>query len=290
MYVIEISNGGKAMKKAIQIEYNESFELKCHIASEVGFSDIAVNYTKVLGKSEDDWKKITEDILRILDETGLSCVQSHPHYYNPFESSEIIDDEMEYNIRQSIVSSAALGAKWCVIHPRTSFSSGFLLSKSFEDNKKWFSALLECAEKHGTGIAAENLPIFPSPNPIRPLFSYNVEHLTGLLDSFNCDNIGVCWDFGHANLLRGDQVPMLKALGERIKCTHIHNNWGMRDNHAPPIYGNINWSAVMPALAKTGYHGPLTLETHCWYDDEALLRSFAKHNYENLEYLERLMK
>ena len=278
------------MKKAIQIAYNEAFELKCRIAAEVGFSDIAVNYTEILGKSEYEWERITEDILRILENTGLGCVQSHPHYYHPYESSEILHDDMEYNIRQSIISSAAIGAQWCVIHPRSSFSSGFLLSKSLEDTKKWFSGLIECADKHGTKIAAENLPIFVSCSQVRPLFSHNAEHLIGLVDSLNCDSIGVCWDFGHANLLFAEQQHMIRAVGKRIKCTHIHNNFGVHDDHATPIYGNIKWDAVMPALAEIGYHGPLTLETHCWYDDNALLHSFARHNYDSLLYLEGLMK
>ena len=162
---------------------------------------------------------------------------------------------------------------------------------SLEDNKKWFSSLIECAVKHGTKIAAENLPLFVSAGrPVRTLFSSNPEHLISLVDSFDCESVGVCWDFGHANMIYGDQSSMIRSLGDRIKCTHIHNNWGTRDDHAPPIYGNIQWDSVMPALASTGYQGPLTLETHCWYNDEALIRSFNSHNYESLLYLERLME
>ena len=46
----------------------------------------------------------------------------------------------------------------------------------------------------------------------------------------------------------------------------------------------------MSAFAEVGYEGPLTLETHCPYNDDALLESFARHNLAGLEYLERLMK
>lgn len=280
------------MRKAIQIAYNEQFANECRCAAEAGFRHIAVNYTEILGKTEDEWKRITEDIQAILEQNGLSCVQSHPHYYYPFASSEDVDERMEFDIRQSIISSAAVGADYCVIHPKTSVTSGYRPSVSLEDNKKWFSALLDCAVKHGTKIAAENLPIFPSARCIRPLFSSNPDHLIDLVDFFRSDSIGVCWDFGHANLTRGeeDQAVMIEALGERIKCTHVHNNWGVRDDHAPPLYGNIDWSTAMSALAKSGYDGPLTLETHCWYDDDGLLQSFYRHNYDSLIYLESLMK
>ena len=123
------------MKKSIQIPYNGLFEEKCHLAAAAGFRHIAVNYTEILGKNEDEWKAITEDIRRILDDTGISCVQSHPHYYNLLISSEIIDSDMEYAIRQSIISSGALGAEYCVIHPRSATNFFYGSKKSFEDNK-----------------------------------------------------------------------------------------------------------------------------------------------------------
>lgn len=279
------------MKKAIQIAYNEQFSKKCRYAAEAGFRHIAVNYTEIIGKTEDQWKQITEDIQRILEQNGLSCVQSHPHFYNPYQSSEITDEATEFAIRQSIISSAAVGAEYCVIHPRTAITSGYRPSVSLADNKKWFGELLECAVKYGTKIAAENLPIFPSVKSIRPLFSSSPDHLIDLVDYFEDENICVCWDFGHANLTCGEQgqVPMIEALGSRIQCTHVHNNWGTRDDHAPPVYGNIDWKGAMAAMAAWGYDGPLTLETHCWYEEENLLRSFAKHNYESLVYLESLM-
>ena len=99
------------MKKAIQIAYNEHFDSECQSVSLAGFSYIAVNYTSVIGKNADEWKNITEDILVTLDKYSLECVQSHPHYYNPFESSEIVDEEMEFAMRQSIISSAQIGAE-----------------------------------------------------------------------------------------------------------------------------------------------------------------------------------
>lgn len=278
------------MLKSIQIAYNKSFAEECRYAAEAGFRCIAVNYTEILGKSEKEWGRITEEIGNVLEKNSLSCVQTHPHYYNPFQSSEIIEEDLEFAMRQSIISSGALGAPYCVFHPRTSVSSGYRSTRSLEDNKRWFGDLLSCAIANGTGIAAENLPIFPSATPIRPLFSSDPDDLIALVDYFGSDHMGVCWDFGHANLIEGDQDSMVEALGDRIKCTHVHNNFGKRDDHAPPIYGNIRWDLVMPALAKTGYDGPLTLETHCWYENGELLRSFYRHNCESLDYLMMLAK
>ena len=278
------------MKKAIQIAYNERFEYECKCAAEAGFRHIAINYTEITGKNENEWNLITDNIILILEKYGLKCVQSHPHYYSPLQSSEIIDEDMEFAIRQSIISSAKVGARYCVIHPKSAISDAYITSKSLEANKAWFTELLECAVKYGTGIAAENLPIFPSVRQIDPFFSSNPEELSMLSDYFNDEHFGICWDFGHANLLSGDQSVSISYLGKKIKCTHVHNNWGERDDHAPPLYGNIPWDRVMKSLANVGYNGPLTLETHCWYDDNDMIRSFYKHNFDSIVYLESLAK
>ena len=84
------------------------------------------------------------------------------------------------------------------------------------------------------------------------------------------------------------EVPLFAELGG-YGPFRGRRNWGVRDDHAPPIYGNIEWNRVIPALAATGYDGPLTLETHCWYNVDDLSRSFMKHNYDSLLYLESLI-
>lgn len=278
------------MKKAIQIGYNDLFEKKCKYASLAGFRYISVNFTEVLEKTADEWERLTENIQRILGENGLECVQTHPYFYDLTVSSEMIEDKYEFAIKQAIIASGKLGALWCALHPRTSITSGYFVSKSFEDNKKTFSQYLECAVKNNTGIAAENLPIFPCWSPARPFYSSNYEDLCNLVDSFNDKSMGICWDTGHANLMHFDQADAIKFLGGRIKCTHIHNNYQNEDNHFPPDNGNIDWEKVMAAFYAIGYDGPLTLETHCIYPDDDLLKNFARHNFGCLEYLEKLMK
>ncbi len=35
-----------------------------------------------------------------------------------------------------------------------------------------------------------------------------------LVDSFHCDNVGICWDFGHAHLMGLDQREALRYMGK----------------------------------------------------------------------------
>lgn len=278
------------MKLAIQIGYDELFEKKCQYAHEGGFEAISVNYTKVLGKTESEWDAITEDIQRILEENKLECVQSHPYYYDLLVSSELMQDEYEFAIKQAIKSSGKLGAKWCALHPRSSITSGFATSVSFRDNKKSFSDYLEVAHKYNTGLAAENLPIFPCLIPAMPFYSYNYDELIDLVDSFGDARVGICWDFGHAFLVNVEQEVAIRAMGNRLKCTHVHNNHRKDDDHNTPDQGYMEWENPMKALGEIGYEGPLTAEVHCRYIDDDLLKSFARHTYNCLAYLEKLTK
>ena len=277
------------MIKAIQLSYNSEFEYRCRCAAAAGFRHIAVAYCELVDRSDEEWAAVTADIQRILGENALTCVQTHPHYYYPLLTSDELDEGMERDMRMAIASSAAIGAPYCVFHPVV--AAGYDEAKTLEDNKRWYAGLLECAVKHGTGIAAENLPLFNAPGTPRPPRTSNCDLLAPLVDYFADPRMGVCWDFGHANqTVKAQHAEWIATLGSRIKCTHVHNNYGGVDYHMPPIYGNTEWPSLMPALRATGYGGPLTLELEFPYDtDRELMASTIRHSYDCLAFLERLL-
>jgi len=277
------------MKKAMQISYGSRFEEMVRKVREAGFQYVSVGLD--IERLNENWKEKAVTILRILEKHGVKCVQTHLPYYSMVISSEIIDKEMEENILAGIRISAVIGALWCVYHPRTSITSNYDSEVAFADNRKSILRYLECAEEYGIGIALENLPEFPLISPRMPFYTSEYRDLIALTDSFQSDKIGVCWDFGHANLMYWDQAKAIREVGNRIKCTHIHNNYKWDDNHQAPDIGNIEWTKVMKALTDTGYEGPLTLETRLnIYDDESVNNSYLRHNYVGVTYLEELMK
>lgn len=274
------------MNKAIQIAYDKNFEKACRFASEAGFKNISVNFNNTEDPTDMTYDKAPDYILGILERYDLKVVQTHLYYYYPLLSAEKTESELEHRVMREIEASARIGADWCAWHTRY-YKSGEWQSGEFNEeltlkyNYESVSRYLEVAKKYGTGIALENL--------FGIMMFGGSDLLMRICDSFNDDRVGICWDTGHANISKEDQADAITKLGSRIKCTHVHNNWGVRDDHAPPIYGNIEWNRVIPALAATGYDGPLTLETHCWYNDDGLWRSFMKHNYDSLLYLESLI-
>ena len=275
------------MKKAIQIPYNESFEKECKFAHEAGFQYISVNLHDIPDPTDAAYDKAPTHIMEILQKYNLQVVQTHLYYYYPLSSADKIEEELEHRVLREVEVSGKIGAPWCVWHPRYykegAWSTGvYDEERTFYYNHETVSHYLEQGKRFGTGIALENL--FGS------MIYGGIDTLARLCDSFRTDNIGICWDTGHARIDKEDQSAAISFLGNRIKCTHIHNNWGVRDDHAPPLYGNIEWDRVMPSLAAVGYQGPLTLETRCWYENDDLLWSFTKHNYDSLVYLESLIK
>lgn len=270
------------MEKAIQIPYDERFGESCRYAAAAGFTAIAVDYCPVgSGRSDAIWDAVTENILASLERHRLTCVQTHPYFYDCLMSAEERGGEIERDMRKAIESSAKIGAKFCVFHPLAAVTAGYSHELGLEINKEWLGSLLEHALACGTGVAAENLPLFWKNGAPKPPVRSNYDLLAPLADYFNDPHMGICWDFGHANQTsREEHADLITALGSRIVCTHVHNNYGVVDYHQPPIYGNIAWDTVLPALKATGYNGPMTLEVAFPQDKDCLMRStFIAHNY-----------
>lgn len=277
------------MIKSIQIAYNELFELKCQLAAKAGFRHISVNFHDMVDFSDRAFDAAPDHIQAILEKTGLTAVQTHLPYYSLLISAEELDDDFERKLHRSIEVGSKIGAFWNVYHPRSAINDDFSTEASFAINKRVISNYLETATKFGGGIALENLPIFGF-MPIMPFYSFDYHDLCRLHDAFATENVGICWDTGHANLLHYNQANGIRAVGNRMKCTHIHNNSQRDDDHLPPDQGNIPWDAVMSAFRDIGYTGPFTLETHSPEQDPKSLAEFAAYNFRCLQDLEALFE
>ena len=83
--------------------------------------------------------------------------------------------------------------------------------------------------------------------------------LLELLHAGRFDDIGVCFDVGHAHLM--SSVPQaFEALKARIRSTHVHDNNQDRDSHLWPGDGAIDWKETMELLRTAPHVPPLLLE------------------------------
>ena len=126
--------------------------------------------------------------------------------------------------------------------------------------KETLSELLPVAERLGITICIENI-----------WFSVNTpEVLNSIKACFPTDALGFCYDSGHANLMakghasdtsfprvhwasggRGeplwDDKILEKMLPHVVNC-HLHDNYGVGDEHNIIGDGSIDWEHIMPLL------------------------------------------
>ena len=94
-----------------------------------------------------------------------------------------------------------------------------------------------------------------------------------LKDKFPTDYLGFCFDAGHANIMATKNANTLepsraidaynqinqpvpwddeildKMLFNIVNC-HLHDNYGLQDQHQLPGHGNIDWKNVLTKLSK----------------------------------------
>ena len=175
---------------------------------------------------------------------------------------------------KSIDSASAAGIPLIVAHT----SSGWQPPKISEIGFTRFDELVDYAISKGVKIAFENLRVY--------------EYLAVVLDRYkNVPEVGYCYDCGHEHCYT-ETVKFLDLYGDRLLCTHIHDNFGRdkqdvwkdADYHLLPFEGNIDYKDMMARIKKTGYTGALTLEVH--KKGEHMAESdeeFLKNAYERIK-------
>jgi len=275
------------MRRSIQLHEEWHLESMLANAAKAGFTEVAIGFSESDVCYRDDYENEAERLCELLRKHHLVCRQIHLPCYPLLESSELVKEDVEKAIKRGIHVGALLGAEWGAFHPRTAVTQGYDRAVSFCHNREKLSEYLEYAEKYGMGIAVENMPLYPYTAPHFRFFGAGWEDLCELVDTFDSDKIGICWDFGHAHLAALDQSVALKTIGKRLKITHVHDNTKNDDHHQLPLLGNsdwnIRWEPIMKTLCEIGYQGALTLEVVT--PPISVCEGFVKCGYDGVSYL-----
>ena len=200
--------------------------------------------------SSNEYLKYARKLRKIGEDNGIVCNQSHAPF--PTHSDKILP----YMFR-SIECTAEAGGEICVIHPHA--------LKSPEVNFEFYSKLLPFAKDCGVKIATENMWDWDCELDQAKLASCsNPEDFLKNLNLINDDYFVACLDIGHAEMkgLGTTAVEMIKALGKKLECLHIHDNDKWHDSHQIPFSMSINFDEVVNALKEIDYKGYLTLEAN----------------------------
>jgi sugar phosphate isomerase/epimerase len=85
------------------------------------------------------------------------------------------------------------------------------------------------------------------------------EKLIELIRALHYDDIGICFDFGHAHIMTNVEQAW-DVVSRHVRSSHIHDNNKDRDAHLFPGEGSIDWNDAMRLLSGAPHVPPMLLE------------------------------
>jgi sugar phosphate isomerase/epimerase len=134
------------------------------------------------------------------------------------------------------------------------------VSNEIFDDKKFEAAMTSIehlrafAKPLGVRILLENIP-----NELS-----TPEKLVEMIRGAHFDDVGICFDFGHANLMTSVREAF-EIVRNYVRSTHVHDNAKDKDSHLWPGAGKIDWKEAMELLRSAPQTPPLLFELE-WDD------------------------
>lgn len=231
------------------------------------------------------WEHWLYSIRETAEKYGVEFSQAHSHFYNYCDTSITNKDVYDEKIRRGIIGSGILGVKWLVTHAATDFGAQRPVEASKRKGIEYLKPIVELAGIHGVGVAIENL----WEENIRPLRRYTTtaEELVDLVEDIPFSNVGICWDFEHADIMGQNQELMLQLIGSHLKATHVSDHKGKEHDHLLPFSGRMDWEEVLNALRSVEYSGDFAFEVLHYIDETPidLVPGALRYSYEVGSYL-----
>lgn len=191
--------------------------------------------------------------LNLYDKYGLELDNIHAPFKElncMWREGQAGDDYVEY-LTKCINDVSDIHVPYIVMHP----ISGDSVPHSSKIGLERWRKLIDRALAKNIKICFENVE-----------FS---EMLGIVMEEFGND-VGFCYDTGHEST-NDPGIRFPKLFGDRLTCTHIHDNYGLSylvtpvlhgDCHMIPLDATIDFKRVMKDIRDTGYKGTLMLESN----------------------------
>ena len=150
-------------------------------------------------------------------------------------------------MKLAVDHASAQGVPVVIIH----LSSGWTPPEISELGFSRFDQLIDYAAKKKVTVAIENLRA--------------KDNLLAAMERYkDRENVRYCYDAGHEYCYTPG-VDWIKIFGDKLICTHIHDNMGYDpdidpDFHYLPFDGTLDYADMIRRLDEVGYTGTLTLE------------------------------
>lgn len=229
---------------------------------------------------KDNYGEIFDDLVDFLNNSAITFNIAHapihyPFFFNTYYTRADIGI-LKDRILKAIDISKRVGVKKIVIHVGTYLDENYdyNIEKSIEHNIKYLAPFVEKAVENNILVAIENGTQMQKDQPRFKNTAPYIDELIKIVEyynkKYNKEVLGICFDFGHANVGNLDIYKEIVKIGNKLIVTHIHDNYGT-DSHNQPFDGTINWKYIRRALIDINYNGELTSEVR--YTKEELCDS-----------------
>lgn len=199
---------------------------------------------------------------------GLSHFQGHAVYQSQLMDNTVdpeYDDFLLDVLRKSILAAADIECENLVIHPfYKKYECAYLPNEQFERNVERYGILAKTAKETGVRICLENMFVTHNGRRYKGVCNNPMEaaqYVDALNEQAGEKCFGFCFDVGHSVFAGYDPREFFAYMGDRITCTHLHDNNGVEDLHFAPFTGVVDWDRLVEGMRLTGYKGPLNFET-----------------------------
>ncbi len=226
--------------------------------SEIGFDGVDMSFDS-LRASDDSYRTVLYSAKQRAMQKNLDIPSCHLPFYMPDPMDKVAMEGYSRDVRAGIDAAATMGIPLAVIHPIALHKKRFSVETWARANMEFLTPIREYADKKGVKLCIENMASSCEGDGDH-LFGCTAAEILSLADALG---VGVCWDFGHANI-SGRPVNDILCLKGRLMTVHAHDNNSYTDSHMMPFDGKIDWDAVASALTEIGYIGYINIEVRAW--------------------------
>ena len=237
--------------------------------------DVADFPMGLIDLSNDNWQHGIESAIMRSEESGVRFELCHLPFGAKVSASSANFSVFNQKMHRAIDAAAMLGVDYAVLHPNTTtlHMAKYDEKVEREESIAHLAPFVEHAERVGLKIVVENMRVVHENYPVHR-YCQTAEELCDVADALG---IGICWDFGHANISGVKQSKGLAYVGKRLKVLHVNDNFSGDDIHILPFTGNVDWRDAMHGLALAEFDGLLNFELSVARVPDDLRGDFAKY-------------
>ncbi len=251
-------------------EFCQDFERAVATASELGYQAVEVRSIWDRNIVDLDDEQIRR-MRRIADDAGIKIISiaspvfkcTHPEggpidrrfEQDAFHSAHQFDDQPRI-LERSIQVAQALGAPLIRVF---SFWRTMEPPRLFGRIVESLAAAVDRAARHGLRIGLENE---------HACNIATAAEAAPVLRTLDHQHFGLVWDPGNSYMAGETPFPQDYALLTVSRIAHVHAKDGVRNATGDRVLwgpfgeGEIDWKGQLQALARDGYRGAISLETH----------------------------